>query len=401
MRVDIANLERHIGIYESDMHHAESWLREQLGTELNFDADREVAKALLEKGIVPNENWQTTKTGQLSVKKDVLTPDLFTGPNGAQIASALGYRNRLKTCLEMFMKPWLEQASQRNGYISTNWNQTRGTGGGTRTGRPSTSNPNFLNISKTWNDKNDGYVHPEFLEVAPLPLVRRYVLPDDGGVFLHRDFNGQEMRIFGHYECGELKEQYRQNPSLDVHAFVGKKITELTGYELPRTNVKILNFQALYGGGIPAAQAKLRCSLAEAKEYKSFHDQALPGRKRLNEAIKAIVRRGEPIRTWGGRLYYVEPPKEGRSQDYKLINYLIQGSAADITKEALIQWRDGGAVSRFLVTVYDEINISAPIGEENAEMAWLKHVMEQDWLDIKMLSDGKRGPSWGELEKCK
>jgi hypothetical protein len=60
----------------------------------------------------------------------------------------LGYRNRLKTCLDMFMRPWLEQASNYGGYITTNWNQVRGAGGGTRTGRPSTNEHNFLNISK-------------------------------------------------------------------------------------------------------------------------------------------------------------------------------------------------------------------------------------------------------------
>jgi DNA polymerase I-like protein with 3'-5' exonuclease and polymerase domains len=172
--------------------------------------------------------------------------------------------------------------------------------------------------------------------------------------------------------------------------------------ELPRRNVKVLNFQALYGGGVPALQKKLRCSLDEARALKKVHDEALPDRRIFNEEIKRIILRGEPIRTVGGRLFYAEPPgPDGRDKLYKLINYWVQGSAADITKEALIDWHDDpDRNARFLVTVYDEIDISAPIGEEKVQMALLRAHMEQDRISVKMLSDGKMGPNWGELTKC-
>lgn len=80
----------------------------------------------------------------------------------------------------------------------------------------------------------------------------------------------------------------------------------------------------------------------------------------------------------------------------------MQGSAADLTKEAMADWAaetDGRA--KFLCQVYDEINISAPIEDESRYMEELRDVMERDRLDVPMLSDGKRGPSWGKLEKCK
>ena len=409
IRTDQAGLSRDVEIYSKHLTASEEWLRRELrASGLNFDADRDVANVLLQRGIVPEENWQTTKSGQLSVKKDVLTPDLFVGENGAAIASALGYRNRLKTCLTMFMEPWLAQGSKRNGYISTNWNQVRSPGGGTRTGRPSTNDPNLLNISKTWGD-NDGYVHPEHLPVAPLPLVRRYILPDEGGVFMHRDFDGQELRVFANVECGDLKEAYRDNPELDPHGFVGEIAAPIGWHEeydrkKHRGPCKALNFLGLYGGGVPAAAGKLRCSLADAKKFKAAHTQALPGLKTVNDVIKAVAGRGDPIRTWGGRVYYPEPAKivDGRRQDfiYRLINVYCQGSAADITKEAICRWHEGGPSARFLVTVYDEINVSAPSDISVDEMQYLKEVMESDWLDIKMLTTGKRGPSWGELEKC-
>lgn len=410
LRTDQAGLERDVEVYGRAMDSVEDALRQVLrASGLNFDADADVASILLERGIVPRENWGLTPTGKLSVKKDVLLPEHFTGENGAAIASVLGYRNRLKTCLDMFMRPWLAQASVNKGYITTNWNQTRGTDAGTRTGRPSTNHHNFLNISKTWDGRDDGYVHPEFLGVPPLPLVRKYVLPDDGGTFLHRDFDGQEMRVFGDGAEGALKAAYTADPKLDPHAFVGEELMRVADRPLDRTKIKTLNFQSLYGGGVPALQNKLRCSIAEAKELKALHDQALPDRKVMVEVIKSIARRGDPIRTWGGRLYFCEPAKmidgRRREMDYKLINVYCQGSAADLTKEALACWWEEGYQLRkqgvrFLVTVYDEINISAPVELAQQAMDCLHDVMERPRLDIAMLSSGKRGPNWGTLEKC-
>lgn len=409
MRVNVPKLRHDSEQYQGCFDRAEEWLRTELkATGLNFDADQDVAETLQRRGIVKDEDWQTTADGSLSMSKDNLLPSMFSGPNGAAIASALGYRNRLKTCLTMFINPWLAQAEVNKGHITTNWNQTRGgSGGGTRTGRPSTDKHNFLNISKDFEGRTDGYIHPEFLGVVQLPLCRGYVLPDEGHTFLHRDFDGQELRVFAHFEQGQLWQAYQDDPSTDPHKVVGNELFRLTGLELERTKIKVLNFQAIYGGGVPAAQAKLNCSYAEAKEYKAFHDKALPGRVILNEEILKIVRQGDPIRTWGGRLYYPEQPrfdkKRGRVQtyEYKLINYEVQGSAADLTKECIIVWNRAKLPGcRFLVKVYDEINISAFTPEKDKHMALLREVMEEDRLTVPMRSSGKEGSNWGDLKKC-
>lgn len=414
MRVAFTNLEQEIKTYGADFTYVEDWLRKTLrASGLNFDADIDVANVLLERGIVPAANWQRTKAtkthpnGQLSMSKDNLLPDMFTGPDGAKLASALGYRNRLKTCLDMFMRPWAEQARINGGYITTNWNQTRSasaSGGGTRTGRPSTDKHNFLNLSKTWDGRDDGYRHPDFLTLAPLPLVRKYIVPDAHQIFLHRDFDGQELRLFAHFEQGALWRAFNDDPALDPHALIGAELMRVAGREIERTRIKTLNFQGIYGGGVPALQRKLRCTTAEAKELKTFHNAALPGRRIVNEEITRIVRRGDPIRTIGGRLYYPEAPDaDGRDKIYKLLNYEVQGSAADLTKQTLIDWHGHPKrTARFMVTVYDELNGSSPPEVEESEMRLLKEVMEASrlGLSVPMRSSGKRGPSWGELTKC-
>jgi len=397
--------------YRKAFDFAEDWLRRELkASGLNFDADADVAETLLTRGIVPQDNFTLTTSGQYSMSKEFLLPELFTGPNGATVASVLGYRNRLKTCLTMFMEPWRDQALQMNGRITTNWNQIRGYGdGGTRTGRPSTNKHNFLNISKSFEGRDDQYQHPSIRadvfggSLPLLPLVRAYIWPDDGEIFCHRDFSGQELRIFAHFEQGALWQQYQENPALDPHAFIGAELMAVARREIERTRVKTLNFQGMYGGGIPALQKKLRCSLAEAKELKEFHNQALPGRVTLNEEIKRVILRGEPIRTLGGRLYFEEPRgPDGRSKIYKLINYIIQGSAADLTKQAIIDWYGcAERRARFLVTVYDEIDISAPADVAVQQMALLRDVMQAPrmGLTVPMLSDGKWGRSWGTVVK--
>lgn len=414
MRTDLERLERDVAMYSRAFEFVEAQLRLALkASGLNFDADQDVAAILIERGIVLEEDFartaptKTNPNGQLSMSKDNLLPEMFTGTTaqgvpGRQIASALGYRNRLKTCLDMFMRPWFDQAVINDGYITTNWNQIRGEGG-TRTGRPSTDEHNFLNISKDFSGRDDQYVHPDFLGVPPLPLCRVYILPDEDQVFLHRDFSGQELRVFAHFEQGALWEQYQADPRLDVHAFVGAEFMKAASREIERTKIKVMNFQRIYGGGAPALATKLRISLAEAKRLLAFHDQALPGRKILNEEITRVIRRGDPIVTWGGREYYAE----SSDKIYKLLNYEVQGSAADLTKEAIIEWDEANSSlprdeqSRFLVTVYDEINVTSPRPFARQNMALLKRVMEAPRLSVPMLSDGKWGEAWGKLEKYK
>jgi DNA polymerase I-like protein with 3'-5' exonuclease and polymerase domains len=405
LRTDMVELARDVPIYQQALEDVETRMRHYLNVpqDFSFDKDRDVADAFQAAGVVQEDAWVETPGGQLSVSKVNLPPESFADP---LFASAFGYRNRLVTCLKMFMLPWLEQASANNGFIHTSWNQVRSEKGGARTGRPSMTKPNLLNVSKSWDDRGDGYIHPTLLNLPELPLVRKYILPDPGHLFVHRDFDGQELRIFAHFESGDLMRQYLENAELDPHGWVKGRILEMVGRDLDRTSTKIMNFQSIYGGGLNAISQKLKCSMAEAKQFKAFHDQALPGRKILDEEIKRIVRRNEPIRTWGGRLYYCEEPKKikGRLQtfEYKLINYLVQGSAADVTKEAICRWheQDGtGDGSRFLLTVYDEINLSSPRAVVGEAMAFLKEIMDGMELDVPMRSSGKVGESWGTAKK--
>lgn len=415
---DVDRLRVDLAVYESAMEKVEAWLRKKLKSPgLAFDNDSDVADALDREGIVTE--WVPTATGRRSLAKDNLTPDMF---NDWTVASALGYRNRLQTSLGTFMRTWLEVAEANNGRIHTQWNQVRQSGSGkhfagARTGRLSSSNPPFMNIPKNWYDKGDGYVHPKFLKSLPeLPNLRLYFIPEKKQTWVHRDYNQQELRILAHYEEGVLKDAYlNQHPpkewcdkegKFDVHQFVSVLIEEATGKKTQRRETKIMNFGMIYGMGAPALATDLGCSVDEAKRLRAAHQLALPGVKDLGKEIKALCKMDLPIITWGGRRYRVEDPvfdkkkKRWLTFEYKLLNYLIQGSAADCTKQALINYHNHpDRRGIFLATVHDEINVSAPKSAAKSEHRILRECMADVAFDVPMDSNGKTGPSWGSLSK--
>lgn len=389
------------------MEKCEAWLRKRLRSkELSFESDQDVADALEFNNIVTDWTYTAPSkrhpNGVRSVAKGNLTVDKFTDK---RVFTALGYRNRMQTCRSMFIETWLEM-SEGTGSIFTNWNQVRNTESGmagARTGRLSSS-PNFQNIPKSFAEKDDGYEHPDHIAgVVELPLLRRYILPDEGEVFCHRDYNQQELRILAHFDDHTLQAAYNEDPRMDIHTFVQDQIFELINLKLERSSVKVANFGVIYGMGLGKLAAKMRVSVDDAKRVKAAQMKALPGVRELSREINALGKSGNFISTWGGRRYYCEEPKriDGRWQtfEYKLLNYLIQGSAADCTKEALIRYDEKREHGRFLVTVHDEINISCPPEHVKSEMQILRKCMQSVEFDVPMLSDGKVGPSWGSLAK--
>ena len=231
--------------------------------------------------------------------------------------------------------------------------------------------------------------------------MRRYILPDKGQTIVHRDYNQQEFRILAHFEDDVLMKEYLRDPRIDYHTKMKELIEERTGLTLERRSVKILNFGILYGMGGALLASKLGVGVDEALALRKAQKAATPGVAALDASLKALGRSGSPIRTWGGRQYYCEPPKlvdgQMRSFEYKLLNYLIQGSAADCTKEALIRYHQHPKRrARMMVTVHDEINVSSAAVNQDAEV--LREVMESIEFDVPMLSDMKVGPNWGDLK---
>jgi DNA polymerase I-like protein with 3'-5' exonuclease and polymerase domains len=392
VRIDRARLEQDVEMYGAELVKSGDMIREYLGAPgLNIGSPDQLADALERAEAVTK--WTYTKTGRRSTAKKAML-DNISDPH---LANLLQYHSSLDTCLGTFMLPWLAK-SENDGRLHPNWNQVRSTEGkrkGTRTGRLSSDDTNFQNVPTYFSFPTPDTLHP-------LPHMRQYVLPEEGHIWLKRDFSSQEIRILAHYEDGMLCQAYVTDPMLDPHAMAQQIMLSKTGRQFPRKDDKITAFLMVYGGGLRALSAQLHQPVELATQIRNAYLEAIPGVKLLQTETKMVGRLDQPITTWGGRKYYKEPSKiingQMRSFEYKLLNYLIQGSAADQTKQCLIDWDSeklNGDV--FMATVHDEINISAPAEDAHAAMQHLKAVMEQPLFDVPFRSEGFMGPNWHDM----
>ena len=411
IRCDWKRLERDVDVYGNALELADNWLRKHLKEpELNLDADAEVGEAFARAGVIADDGWVYTKTGKRSTSKRNMSLDKFENERVAQV---WGYRQRLRTCLSTFMLPWLEMCRDNNGMIFTTWNQVRQAHGndgskGARTGRLSSS-PNFQNIPRDFEDNNDGWIHPVWFAGLPhLPKMRGYLLPDVGHEWVKRDYAQQELRILAHFENGALLDKYNSDPDYDMHNDLLTYCNEVAGIDINRSGVKVLNFGDIYGMGIGELARKAKIEYQVARRLKMAKRAAMPDFHTLDEDIKQRGRNGIAIHTWGGREYecedghYVEKFRRHMTFEYKMLNYLIQGSAADCTKEAIIRYfYHPDRQARFLLSVHDELNISAPRERWREEMNILRECMEGIEFDTIMFSDGSHGRNWAALTDVK
>jgi DNA polymerase I-like protein with 3'-5' exonuclease and polymerase domains len=404
VRCNRARLERDTRELSASLENCEGRLCDRLGiTQYQLEDDEEALKDGLTRSGAVTEWVLTPKSGKRSMSADnlnIVIPD---------IKELIEYRGALKTSLQTFMRPWLEM-SRADGRLHPNWNQVRQAKGdysskGTRTGRLSSDDPNFQNLPTEWM-YGDGTPMAVPFGLLPYPILRSYILPEVDHVWLKRDFSAQEIRIAAHYEDGALAEAFRVNPNLDPHKMAQEIIAMMFSYPLSRKPTKVIGFSIIYGAGAPGTQLNLRkqagmfVSIDQARELKSIYLSAMPGIKDLMTDVQLRGKTGMGIRTWGGRVYYSEPPKGGRDFHYKLLNYLIQGSAADQTKQCINEWDDAKGDAIFLATVHDEINISAPRQHWQLAMTHLRQVMEKDRFGVPFKSEGFVGSSWADLKEC-
>lgn len=394
VRVDYPKLEKDLNHYFKIMDQEDGRIRKILKQDVDLDEDQVVAEALEKAGKLRKPLPLTEKGTGYSVNKRALV-DCIKDKN---LLGALLMRNALATCLRTFMGPWHSMAV--DGRIYFHFNQTRNDGkGGARTGRMSSS-PNLMNLPSEWEFLYATLKAIGYKSTWQLPNLRVYILPDGkDGYVIAVDYSQQEMRLFAHYEDGELMRRYNQDPATDAHELVAG-ITGLT-----RKVSKTLNFAELYGAGIAVIMVWLECLEQEARGFKSQYAQALPGVRELKDSIDDMCHRGQPIITIGGREYHPETPKyiNGRLRNffYKMLNYLIQGSAADQSKQAMIDYyHHPKRRGRLMFPVHDELVISVLKSVSKQEAAVLAGCMRnsfRDRLDVPFLTDISMGVNYGTL----
>lgn len=403
VRVDVEKLGRDIQKYEIALDIANRELEKKLGKDADFSTPARLADCLEAAGIVNPDDWLTTPKGRRSASKESLAHAIQKAED-AEVLHLLDYRSSVSSALQTFARPWHEIASQGDGRIHTSWNQVRTHDAGnkdsrgSRTGRLSGSKPSLMNVTNEIK-----IVVPDDLPTPP--LMRQYLLPEEGHYWLKRDYSSQEVRMLAHFEDGDLMGAYQENPELDPHEMARKMVLEITGVEFTRKDIKITAFSIIYGSSVTGLAAQLGRSHYEAALVRDTYLKIFPGVKKLQKIVSNRGRKGSSIRTWNHREYFKEPSKivKGKKMDfsYKLLNYLIQGSSADQTKWCIRDWWERkGPFDIFLATVHDEIDISAPIDEWETSMEVLKDCMNQPLLDVPTRSEGFYGPNWFDLEEC-
>lgn len=317
------------------------------------------------------------------------------------IADEFEVRSQLATCINTFMLPWLVQARENDGLFFARYNQVRsgdewGKKVGARTGRLSMS-PNLQNVIRSDKD-------------ARVPQLRKYIVKRKryAGI-IKRDYSQQELRDLAHYEDGPFKAAYIANPSQDAHDLVRILMEQTTGLVLSRRPVKDLNFGLIYGQGLPLTAKKMGIPEEDAKRARRAHAASLPGIPALQAKLKLAVANKEPIWTWGGRRYYCEPPAliqgRWRTFEYKMLNKLIQGSAADQTKQAMINYTELGDIAEenpLQLQVHDELLVALLRWREGRRVheALRDAMMDLPGMSIPMLSDGFISRiSWNDMDE--
>ena len=286
------------------------------------------------------------------------------------------------------------------GRIHAEINQLRSDQGGTVTGRFSYSNPNLQQIPA--RDKELG------------PMIRSIFIPEKGCKWGCFDYSQQEPRLVVHFasldkypSVYDVQDSYNEGEA-DFHNIVADMA------QIPRSQAKTINLGLFYGMGKNKLQAELGVDKEEAEElFKTYHNK-VPFVKQLMESVMERAQDQGKIRTLLGRrcrFNLWEPNKFGihkplthdaalaehgpgirRAYTYKALNRLIQGSAADMTKKAMVELHKEGITPH--IQVHDELDISV---SDNADK--IKKIMEEAvTLEVDNEVDYESGPNWGTVK---
>ena len=349
-----------------------------------------------------------TEKGNPSVKMSVLRAVC----NDQKLVSALAVHSAVEKYLNTFIDPWLAQA--QDGYLHPSFHQVRarteeGGGGGTRSGRYSSSNPNFQQVPADVDESKNRdtlLLLQTALAAHGVEFVglRGYILPDPGCSIVSLDYSQQELRILAHFEADTLQAAYLKNPDLDVHEFFRQEIKSSIGTDYPRKHVKETVFGLIYGLGVEKLAARLDVPPDTARALRDALLKVLPGVKSLMRELKDLAAANKPLVTWGGRQYYCEPPAlvngRMRSFEYKMLNYLIQPSAADCTKVGMLNVAADCVRTRIALQVHDEIVCMVPTAHVKTEVPRLRAALENVKFGVPMRAEAAvSSKNWGELKK--
>ena len=317
----------------------------------------------------------------------------------------------LNSLLTKYLRGSMANSILHDGRIHCTFTPNKREDGGTVTGRFACKTPNLQNIPQREKSKDKDIKDKHYGQA-----MRSLFLPEHSCVMGAFDYSQIEYLLLAHFAVGNQAEWFREqaNAGVDFHTVA----MQATG--IPERNiVKTFNYGVIYGMGWRKAldmNYSMFEAMAKAKGvgledfvhnvYNDYHSR-LPVIRETMKTVENIARLQGYVITLGGRLQHkpkaVYDAATGRTQDfiYKMLNKLIQGSAADILKYALLDCYEAGLFNtlKMHLTVHDENVVSIPYNKEGTEAAKeLKRIMEasfHDVLKVPMKAAAEVGPDWG------
>ena len=376
-------------------------IKHMTGMNVEVWAAQSLAKAFDTVGI----NYPKTEKGAPSFTKSFLSDHPHELPK--MILRTRGLNKTHGTFINTIMKH-----TAVDGRIHSHINQIRSDDGGTVSGRISMNNPNLQQIPA--RDPELG------------PMIRSLFLPEENEQWASIDFSQQEPRILVHYAHAYGKSQghdmkgvqefvdgYQNDPDMDFHTMVADMAN------IPRKQAKTINLGMMYGMGVNKLSDQLDIPVDEAKKLVNQYHERVPFVKMLmhgvmnklnsrqsSGSIRSILGRKCRFDLWEPDTFAMNkalPYKDAlnehgpttrlkRAYTYKALNRLIQASAADMTKQAMVDIHRLGITP--LIQIHDEVAVSV---SNDDQIDSIVHAMENAVkLGVPSKVDVEIGPSWGE-----
>ena len=177
--------------------------------------------------------------------------------------------------------------------------------------------------------------------------------------FLFFDYKAIEVRLLAYYlarAIGDRTLANEINAGADPHRITAQGLYGTENITDDQRQVgKTLNFSIIYGGGTPTIMRQLGVNFKEAKRLLAAYHATRPGIKMLTQTIGETLESRNYIQSLYGRRLHVEEP-------HKALNALIQGSAADLMKDAVVRvdkYLYSNFATHIVNIVHDEIMLDA------------------------------------------
>ena len=371
-------------------------VKKETGIDVQIWAARSIAKVFDKLSLT---YAKTEKTQSPSFTKNFLST--HSNPVVKSIAKAREINKAHTTFIDTILK------HNYRGRIHADINPIRSDQGGTVTGRFSYSNPNLQQIPARNKDLG--------------PMIRSLFLPEEGHKWGCFDYSQQEPRLVVHYAAStepicfdnsveKIVDKFNNN-DVDFHQTVADMAN------ISRTQAKTINLGLFYGMGKAKLQAELGLNTkAEAEDLFNQYHENVPFVKELmnstsrhaqiSGSIGTLLGRRCRFNKWEPKSFGMHKPMDfdeavstyklehiRRAFTYKALNKLIQGSAADMTKKAMLDLYNEGIVPH--IQIHDELDISV---KDEAQAQKIIKIMENAvTLKVPNKVDYEFGNSWGDI----